>query len=407
MKTITIKQRKPHPAQLEINRNLTRFNVVDCGRRFGKSSNGEQHVIDTLLAGYPVGLFAPRYKDVSDWWRALRTRVRPAIQDDSVQEKRIALITGGVLEMWSLEDKDAGRSRHYKLVVIDEAAKARHLKIVWQEAIRPTLTDLEGWALFYSTPKGMNYFKTLFDYGNDPARDDWACWQFPTAANPKINPAEIEAARLELPERVFRQEYLAEFIDDANLFRNVVECATSDEIYKAEAGREYVFGVDWGKLNDFTVITVWDTQAARMVHMDRFNQIDYTVQSQRLKALYERFRPHTILAESNSMGEPIIDQLRSEGLPMKGFATTAVSKAMIINQLSLGFEQKSIALLNDPVLIAELQAYEASRLPGGNLRYSAPEGQHDDTVMATAIGLQAVTEGKPQVDYQLANPFYG
>lgn len=267
----------------------------------------------------------------------------------------------------------------------------RGLSEAWNGAIRPTLTDYAGEAFFISTPKGMNYFKALFDNGNDPERGDWASWQLPTVANPRIDPAEVAAARLDLPERVFRQEYLAEFVEDANLFRGVAQCATAVAEDRATPGRRYVFGVDWGKMADFTVIVVFDTLMREMVAMERFNQIDYNVQAERLVALYNRFRPYSILAERNSMGEPIIDALRARGLPIQGFTTSAVSKAQIINQLMLAFEQGSIKILNNPVLIAELQNYEAVRLPGGSLRYSAPEGQHDDTVMALALAIEETT----------------
>jgi phage terminase large subunit-like protein len=405
--TITVNLPKPHPGQREIITGWHRFNCACMGRRFGKTTLGIDRITRVALSGKPAAWFAPSYKMMGDVWRDTCRTLQPIAKRRNEQEKRLELITGGVIDFWSLDNPDAGRGRKYALAVIDEAAMVRNLSDAWNGAIRPTLTDYEGEAFFISTPKGLNFFKTLFDYGNDPARPDWACWQLPTVANPNINPAEVDAARQDLPERIFRQEYLAEFVEDANLFRNVVECATAEETYKAQPGREYVFGIDWGKLNDFTVITVWDCKAAAMVAMDRFNQIDYNVQSQRLKALSARFNPHTILAESNSMGEPIIDQLRADGLSVKGFATTNVSKAMVINQLSLAFEQKSIRILNDPVLIAELQSYEATRLPGGSLRYSAPDGQHDDTVMATAIGLHAVLSGKPNVEYNESNPIYG
>lgn len=273
----------------------------------------------------------------------------------------------------------------------------RGLSEAWNGAIRPTLTDYEGDAFFISTPKGMNYFKALFDNGRDPERGDWASWQLPTTANPRINPAEVEAARLDLPERIFRQEYLAEFVEDANLFRNVAQCATAVAEGQASPGRRYVFGVDWGKLNDFTVIVVFDTLFREMVSMDRFNQIDYNVQSERLVNLYNRFKPYSILAERNSMGEPIIDALRARGLPIQGFQTTAISKAQIITQLMLAFEQNDIKILNNPVLVSELQNYEAVRLPGGSLRYSAPDGQHDDTVMALALAIEEASRQPLQV----------
>ena len=127
-----------------------------------------------------------------------------------------------------------------------------------------------------------------------------------------------------------------------------------------------------------------------VVCMDRFNQIDYAVQRGRLVALAERYRPSVILAESNAMGEPIIEQLQRDGLPVRAFQTTNATKAAIIESLALAFEQGSIKILNDPVLIGELQAYEMNRLPSGMTRYSAPEGLHDDTVMSLALAYEAV-----------------
>jgi len=96
-------------------------------------------------------------------------------------------------------------------VVVDEAAHVKNLQEVWQQVIRPTLTDLKGGAWFLSTPNGMNYFKTLYDRGQDPERDDWASWQMPTSENPYMEPAEIEAARLDLTEAAFNQEFQALF----------------------------------------------------------------------------------------------------------------------------------------------------------------------------------------------------
>lgn len=367
------------------------------GRRFGKTTLGVDRVTRVALSGKPAAWFAPTYKMMGDVWRDTCRTLFPVTRRRNEQEKRLELITGGVIDFWSLDNPDAGRGRKYALAVIDEAAMVRGLSEAWNGAIRPTLTDYAGEALFISTPKGMNYFKPLFDNGNDPERGDWASWQLPTVANPRIDPAEVDAARLDLPERVFRQEYLAEFIEDANLFRNVAACATAKPEERATPGRRYVFGVDWGKLSDFTVIVVFDTLYREMVAMERFNQIDYNVQSERLIGLYNRFKPYSILAERNSMGEPIIDALRARGLPIQGFITTAISKSQIITQLMLAFEQGSIKILDNPVLIAELQNYEATRLPGGSLRYSAPEGQHDDTVIALALAIEEASRQPAQV----------
>lgn len=258
-----------------------------------------------------------------------------------------------------------------------------HLMDTWTSAIRPTLTDLKGDAWFLSTPKGHNGFWQLFMLA--PFEDNWQSWRMPTLANPYIDPAEVEAAKRMLPERVFLQEYEAEFLTDAGgVFRRVADAATAEQ-QEAGIGHQYCFGVDWGKSNDFTVISVIDIDLQSMVYMDRFNQIDYQVQLGRLQALYERFIPAAIIAESNSMGQPLIEQLYRAGLSVQPFMTSNATKAQIIDGLSLAFERSDIKILNEPTLIHELVAYEMERLPSGLLRYSAPEGTHDDCVMSLAL----------------------
>jgi hypothetical protein len=93
------------------------------------------------------------------------------------------------------------------------------------------------------------------------------------------------------------------------------------------------------------------------------------------------------------MGEPLIEQLQRDGLPVRGFQTTNASKANAIEALALAFERAEIRIIDDPVLLDELQSYEMSRLPGGMIRYSAPDGLHDDTVMALALAWQAAANG--------------
>jgi hypothetical protein len=300
----------------------------------------------------------------------------------------------------SADNPDSLRGEGLDFVALDECAFTK--EEAWSEALRPALSDRQGKALFISTPKGRNWFWRLWTLGNSGDDDGWQSWRFPTGDNPYIPPEEIESARASLPDRVFRQEYLAEFIEDAgSVFRGVVAAATAtaqdgratvitDSGEEEDAKHDYAFGVDWGKHRDFTVIAVLDTTDNQLVALDRFNQIDYTVQVGRLKALAERFRPSQIVAERNSMGEPLIEQLQRDGLPVQPFTTTNASKAEAVDALALAFERSDIAILPDPVLIGELQAFEARRLPSGMLRYEAPSGMHDDTVMALALAWQAV-----------------
>jgi hypothetical protein len=212
----------------------------------------------------------------------------------------------------------------------------------------------------------------------------------PTSDNPYIDAGEIAAARQSLPERVFRQEYLAEFIDDGGgVFRGVMAVSTG-AVTEPIDGPRYIMGIDWAFSNDYTVVSVFDPVTRRQVYLDRYNGADYTLQRQRIESLCHRYQPVSIIAEVNSMGRPNNEQLRAAGLPVQDFVTSNASKASIIEALAGSIERADVVLLNDPVQIGELQAYEGSRTTGGMTRYSAPEGMHDDTVIATALAYYGI-----------------
>ena len=387
-----------HAAQAKVDVELARFNVFDCGRRWGKSLYLADKLIDVALDGWPVAWFAPTYKLLREAWRDIKGRLAEITVARSEQEYRLEIMGGGVIDMWTLTDENAGRGRKYKRVAIDEAALCSKLMAAWTGAIRPTLTDYKGDAFFGSTPKGRNAFWQMYQWGLDPEQPDWRSWQFPTVSNPYIDPSEVESARHGIPERIFAQEYLAQFLDDAGgVFRRVVDAATLDEQEPIE-GHQYVMGVDWGKLNDFTVITVGDLTTNQIAKVDRFNQISYRFQRGRLGVLNDLYHPTVIMAETNSMGEAIIDELQGDGLPVVKFTTTNATKAAIIENLSLAFEQGDFRILNDPVLIGELQAYEMERTPSGATKYAAPEGMHDDMVMSLALCYSAMHDMPSESD---------
>jgi phage terminase large subunit-like protein len=323
-------------------------------------------------------------------WRPLR-RLAGQIPGAEIRkvDRQVILPGGGEVTVRSADNPDSLRGEGLDFVVLDECAFM--LETAWNEALRPALADRKGRALFISTPKGRNWFWRIWQRAASDG-GEWHGWQFTSYDNPFIADSEIDAAKAMLPDRIFRQEFMAEFIDDAGgVFRRVMDAATAQQQDDPTPGHSYVFGVDWGKHNDFTVITVLDLTDKSLVYFDRFNQIDYVLQAGRLKALAGRFKPTTVVAESNSIGDPVIEQLRRDGLPVTAFNTTSATKTAAIDALALAFEQGSIRILNDPILIGELQAYEMERLPSGQLRYNAPAGMHDDCVMSLAIGWTGVT----------------
>jgi len=387
-----------HPAQKDILAQCQRFNVLNCGRRFGKSMFGIYRLLMPAIQGYPVAWFAPNYKLLSEVWKDVKERARPISTRVSIQDKRIDLSSGGSIEMWSLDGDIVVRGRKYKHIGVDEAAHVSKLRDTWEKVIRPTLIDLEGSADFYSTPNGLNDFHTLYQYGQDALKPEWWSRTYPTHANPYMPPAEIEKMLLDLTERAAQQEIFAAFLADGTaVFRNVKACAVA--LPEApQDGSRYAIGVDWGR-RDFTVMIVMDIRAMRMVHMERSNQLDYHTQRDRLKVLCERYRPTAIVAEENSIGVPIIEELRRDKLYITPFQTTNASKMRIIDNLALLFEREAVAILNDPILLGELLAYDSTRLPSGLIRYGAPDGMFDDCVMALALTVEACGKEDGYVEY--------
>jgi hypothetical protein len=382
-----------HAGQRKIVQESARFNVLACGRRFGKTTLGIELDINPALDGYPVAWFSPTYKMMGDVWREARKILHPITKTVNAQEHRLELITGGILDMWSLDSPDSTRGRKYKRVVVDEAAMVPNFQQAWQAAIRPTLTDYKGDAYWLSTPKGMNFFKQGFDYGQDPLMEDWASWQMPTASNPYMSKDEIEKARRELPELTFKQEYLAEFLQsEGAVFRNIEPNLIAVKGNPdAHNGHRLVQGIDWAQKEDFTAICTFCATCKVEVELDRFNKIQWDFQRARLRASYDRWKVKYALAEENSIGSPNIEALQRERMNVSPFTTTASSKPPLIQSLALAFERNEAKWLNDPVAKAELVAYESKVSQAtGRPTYSAPEGMHDDTVIARALAWWAV-----------------
>lgn len=391
MTTLTLP--RLHPGQKTVWDEHARFKVLASGRRWGKTLLGSLACVVDGASGGRAWWVAPSYKMAMVGWRAVY-RLGRQIPGANIRrgDLLVEMPGGGTVQVRSADDPQSLRGEGLTLAVMDECAFMA--EAAWTEALRPALSDRLGGALFISTPKGRNWFWRIYQRGQDESERDWRSWRFPTLGNPFIAPSEIEAARHDLPERIYQQEYEALFLEDAGgVFRRVMEAATLTP-QEPIAGHHYVMGCDWGRSGDFTVLAVVDVGTKQLAYLDRFNRIDYTFQRARLMALNDRYKPSVIMAEENSMGAPIIDQLHRERLPVRGFYTSNASKAEIIELLALAFERGEIQILNDPVLVGELQAYEMQRLPSGMMRYEAPQGMHDDTVMALALAWQGVARAR-------------
>lgn len=384
-----------HPAQLAVHNSDARFRVLSAGRKFGKTRLGVMEALGAAAQGKRGWWVAPTYKPAEVGWRPLYSmagKIPGAIRSKS--DKTIVLPGGGWVGVRSADSGQGLRSENLDFVIIDEAAFIDHS--IWAQQIRPNLTATQGWALFISTPWGLNWFHDLYRRG-EAHEEGWASFHYPTSANPYIAPGEIEAARRELPELIFQQEYLATFVSlEGAVFRRIQEAATVEAIDEPVEGRQYIAGVDVAASVDYTVISVMDVMAKQLVYLDRFNRVDYNVLEDRLHAAYLHWHVQAMTIEANSIGQPVIDNLNNRGMSIIPFTTTSASKQIIITGLQAAFEHGEIHIINDPVLIGELLSFESKRSPSGSFTYLAPEGGHDDTVMALAIAWNSIgTGGNP------------
>ncbi|MDE2820450.1 MAG: hypothetical protein OXI40_12025 [Chloroflexota bacterium] len=336
----------------------------------------------------------------SQVWRDLKASAR-GLPNRAINEseRRIDAPGGGMIAVRSTHYPDNLRGEGLDLAVLDEAAYMEPR--VWPEIVRPMLTTTRGNALLLSTPFGRNWFYDLFQKGrNARYQPEWQSFWFPTDRNPNIAAEELESIRRMTAEHIWGTEYRARFDDDSGqVFRGIRAAIARDPYPQTNAGRLYVAGVDWGRDRDYTVIVIIDAGERRMVALDRFNQIGWSLQRGRLQAICDRWQPQQIWAEANSFGSPNIEALLAEGLPMRSFTTTSKSKSPLIESLALAIERRFIGLLDHPVLLAELASYTMQRLPGGGYRYGAPTGLHDDTVMATALAWQGVEKSGPRFGF--------
>lgn len=391
---LTIELTNLHESQQSCIDSAKRFNVLACGRRFGKTRLGIDIAVEGLISQKPVGWFSPTYKMLEEVWRQSTNILYPITTDKSEQQHRIETIGGGVLDCWSLDAADSARGRKYGIIIVDEAAMVANLEDIWNHVLRPMLVDLKGEAWFLSTPKGRNGFYKLHVLGRDPENKEWISWSYPTWANPFISKSEVEKLKDTMSEEAYRQEILAEFLEgEGTVFRNLNSVMTAPVNATPEEHKDHtlVAGVDWGKQNDFTAISIGCANCRREVAIDKFNQIDYTFQAQRVKAMFHKWDVRMGTFELNSIGIPMFEQMQREGLPAVGFDTTASSKPPLIEGGSLEIEKGTISLISNPAWTAELEAYERTvNTNTGRSTYSAPSELHDDTVIARMLMIKTM-----------------
>lgn len=387
--------------------------VVACGTKYGKTLSGSGCVV----AAAPLrkqGLYrwiGPIYSQSKIGFKYMRRMlppepwVKPNKSDLTLNftsiDTNIQFFHGQNAE--SIE----GEASHGN--VIDEAAKQKYDVYA---SVKTTTTQTLAPILMMSTPKGKNWFydkfieaKTEMERAAFEGRPPRMLYiHAPTSDNPFVPREAIEFARKTLPDRLFRQYYLAEFIDDGSIFLKVRDCVNTEPIIFTPGERhtwyaptaddcDVVIGADWGRSDDYTVFFAADVKTSKVVGFDRFTRLPYTEAIRRLMIFARNFKSHMmILHDKTGVGNAIDDMLAHTGLTYMGVTFTNASKAeMVTNAMSV-FETKSIGIPHYSVLLDEIDAYEVKTNKLGLMSYSAPIGKHDDCVSALILMIAGLLQ---------------
>ena len=252
------------------------------------------------------------------------------------------------------------------------------------------MLDKQGSAIFISTPDGKNWFWRLYeDVKHD--KENGKVWQFPSSANPYLNKKDLARIKEKVPDLIWRQEYLAEFVEGAGqVFRGVRECVMGEleECATGPAAKDrfrYVIGWDPAKVNDYSVVTVVDKVKKQVVYFDRFRDLDWVVQKNKVKGICDAFGCGKIIMDTSGGRDSLADDLSRDGYTVEHFNYTASSKRELITNLVMKIEKWEIGFPAIPELIEELEAFSTVITPAGNVRYTAPHGMHDDCVNSLAL----------------------
>lgn len=389
MPSLTLTLPELYPLQREIVDSPAKRKVVNAGRRAGKTQMFAVAAIEAMLSGRKVLLSSTSQDQADVFWQRIKQWTGALHQFCYKNEtKRVLEFNGGRIRVKTGSNADVLRGEDADILILDECSRLD--PEAWYAVGAPMLADRDGSAVFSSTPNAKNWFYLLYQRAIADTSGRWQAWHFSTHANPYLSAAAVAELSADMTADMYRQEILAEFLDSGGeVFRNVFERATLQPREPYEG--EFVFGLDWAQKVDSTVITVMDIETRELVDMDRFNGVSWALQRGRVRAMYDKWQPYAIYAESNSIGSPNIEALINEGLPVVPFETTGASKPPLIESLALAFERGEITVLDDGVLTGELAAYTRKISSTGRSQYSAPDGMHDDTVIALALAWYGCT----------------
>lgn len=386
--------------------------TVACGTKFGKTVSASCAMIAAGVSrpGTKWRWVAPIYEQAKIGMEDYFPKIMPPYPYTEFKPGNMQInipATGSTFEFWHGKNPMSLEGKAINGYVIDEAAKC-HEQVYF--SARTTTTVTKGPIMAISTPLGKNWFYKHAMNCRDAM--EWAISRgktpdkifitAPTAANPYVPRESLIRAKKELPDRLFRQYYGAEFMDEGSVFVGTRDCLYGPEVEPHQRKMQswvhpeantmsVIVGADWAKTVDYTVFIAIDPEHKKIVGFQRFNKVSYIDGIKQLLRFCRRFKDiDIIIHDKTGVGSALDDYLAVSDVPYRGVTFTNNSKAEMVTRLITAIEQQEIAIPRWPLLVAEFDAYESSVTPSGNIVYGAPSGSHDDIVSATMLAYSGV-----------------
>jgi len=400
MRTLRIKIPPPHDKQREIESVIGKVKriVINAGRRAGKTFLAARIAIKFGNRGKRVLYIAPIVKQTDAVWELLCDWLADAIAlwlvKKNEQKRTLTFIkSGGMIHCMTGKHPDNLRGGWGDIIILDEFAYQN--EEVYKKIVLPMLLDTGGTLIVISTPDKRNHFYHMYLRAVD--NKDWRIFRFSSLDNPFLDDQALKDMVEDMTDIDYRQEILAEFVPGVGA---VFTVRPSDfytpgdpQIHK---GHRLVAGVDWGQKADYTVLSVGCATCKKELYLERIGELDYPTQRDMLKRVLAPMGVVELLAEENSMGLPNIQQLRLDGIAVQGFSMSNTSKAGCVQAMRLVFANEEWKWVDDETAWRELEAFEQTITPSGLAKYAAPEGLHDDTVIARMLMLHQALTGQLQ-----------
>lgn len=379
------------PFQAKIWNDKRKNKLLVIPRRHGKTSLAINWLILQAIcnSNKVYWYLAPTYVQAKGIvWKA-PDMINKYLPLEAVDKKNDAELTiyfknGSQICVKGADNPDSLRGMNPHGIVIDEYAQVR--PEIYDEILMPILLANSGWAWLIGTPKGKNHFYNKLIEKSNAA--DWQVMHLKASTSGVLSKETLEEAKRSMTEKAYSQEFETEFLEDAgSVFRRINDNSTAQP-EEPQRGVEYVLGVDLAKYNDFTVISVINKSNHKQVHIERFNQIDWTLQKARIEALARRYNDALVRIDGTGVGDPIVEDLINVGLSVESIKFNNQNKSELITNLAILLEQDKIKLLDNEEQKNELQAFSYEMTDKSRrLIYGAPVGQHDDCVIALALSV--------------------